>query len=131
MARIIVIDDDQTTLAVARTLLERLGHSVVAVGSGTEGVTVYLEQGADLVLTDIFMPDQDGLETMRRLKSLAPGVPVVCMSAGPSRLSDTTQVRDTMLRFAQEAGADASLTKPLDAGALKRVVDAVLAGRPA
>ena len=127
MARIIVIDDDRPTLAVARAILERMGHSVAAADGGAEGVAIYLQQGADLVLTDIFMPDQDGLETLRRLKSVAPGVPVVCMSAGPSRLADGTPVRDTMLRFAREAGADGALTKPLDAGEMARVVAAALA----
>ncbi|MGQ9370575.1 response regulator [Azospirillum sp. A39] len=128
MARIIVIDDDPPTLSLARALLERMGHTVDAVASGAEGIARFLERGADLVLTDLFMPDQDGLETLRRLKSLAPGLPVVCMSAGPSRVADTGQVRDTMLRYAHEAGADATLTKPLEIATMQRVIESVLSG---
>ena len=126
MARIIVIDDDQTTLTAARALLERLGHEAITAESGAEGVESFLAYDADLVLTDIFMPHQDGFETLKRLKALNPQAKVVCMSIGPNRLIDAASVRDTMLRFATEFGADGSLTKPLRIEDLREVIDTVL-----
>ncbi|MBP2312244.1 response regulator [Azospirillum soli] len=126
MARIIVIDDDQTTLSAARALLEKLGHEAITAASGVEGVVSYLAFEPDLVLTDIFMPHQDGFETLKRLKALNPQAKVVCMSIGPDRLIDAVTVRDTMLRFATEFGADGSLTKPLRIDDLRDTIDKVL-----
>lgn len=126
MARIIVIDDDTTTLTAARLLLERLGHEVVTATSGVEGIESYLAEDADLVLTDIFMPQQDGFETMKRLRSVNPRARVVCMSLGPSSLAEPGQVRDTMLRFAREFGADGSIAKPLNVDELRTVIDTAL-----
>ncbi|HEY0833458.1 MAG TPA: response regulator [Azospirillum sp.] len=127
MARIMVIDDDPATLLAARALLERLGHEVVTADSGSEGVESAVADAPDMVLTDIFMPFQDGLETLRRLKREVPGLPVVCMSAGPRQLAQPNATRDAMLRFARHFGADASLTKPLHPADLKAVLATVLA----
>lgn len=127
MARIIVIDDDPITLTAARSLLERMGHEAITAESGAEGVETFLAYEADLVLTDIFMPHQDGFETLKRLKALPPQAKVVCMSGGPHRLADAALMRDTMLRFATEVGADGSIMKPLHPDELRRVIDSALA----
>lgn len=126
MATILVIDDDPVTLATAEALLTRLGHDVTTAASGPEGIGRVLAREPDLVVTDIFMPGQDGLETMRRIKSLNPLGKVVCMSCGPAALPDAVTVRDTMLRFARDCGADGVIAKPLALEALRQVVDGVL-----
>ena len=127
MARIILIDDDRTTLMAIRALLEKLGHQVVVAEDGADGVECFLEEEPDVVITDIFMPRQDGLETLRRLRRLNPDVRVICMSAGPSRLDQSEEMRDTMLTFAEEFGALATLAKPVESEQLRAVLDRVLA----
>lgn len=126
MARILVIDDDPITLALAEMLLERLGHEPVTAASGAEGIGRYLERGADLVITDIFMPNQDGLETLRRLRSLDPQAKVACMSSGPRSLPEVAPMRDRMLEFARECGADGSIVKPLELEPLRTLVESLL-----
>ena len=127
MARILVIDDDTTTLMAVRAMLERMGYEVDTAPSGAQGIERFRVAEPDIVLTDIFMPRQDGLETMRVLKSINPAARVVCISGGPERLPDAAPVRDTILRFARDFGADASLPKPLRPEAVKAVLDRLLA----
>lgn len=126
MARILVIDDDPVTLALAEVLLERLGHEPVTAASGAEGIGRYLERGADLIITDIFMPRQDGLETLKRLRSLNPRAKVACMTCGPRALPEAAPMRDRMLEFALECGADGSIVKPLELEPLRTLVESLL-----
>jgi len=64
MARIIVIDDDRKLREVICRALERAGYNVIEAADGRAGIRLYREQGGDLVVTDIFMPERDGLETI-------------------------------------------------------------------
>ena len=72
MARIILIDDEEAVRKTARRVLERAGHQVLEASDGEVGLTLLAEAGADLVITDIFMPGQDGIVTVRRISE---GVP--------------------------------------------------------
>ena len=84
MARILVIDDDEMLRHTIRRILQRAGYEVIEAGDGTAGVRLYREQGADLVLTDTFMPGQDGLEVIRALRPEQPRPKVLAMSGGGS-----------------------------------------------
>src|SRR5437660_12178686 len=72
MARILVIDDDVQVRGAVRRILERAGHTVEDVGNGDAGLRAHRERPADLIITDIFMPERDGIETVRELLREAP-----------------------------------------------------------
>lgn len=120
MARIILIDDDDNVRQVARRLLERAGHEVREASDGEAGLDLLAQAGADLVITDIFMPGQDGIVTVRRLRQEFPDVKVIVLSGGDS--SGKMNLR----RDAELLGAAASLGKPFEAADLLRSVREVL-----
>jgi PleD family two-component response regulator len=72
MARILIIDDDREIRHPLRLALENAGHEVLEAPDGAERVRLWVERGADLVITDVFMPEKDGLEVIWELKALAP-----------------------------------------------------------
>ena len=84
MARILVIDDDEMLRHTIGRILRRAGYDVIEAGDGAAGLRLYREQGADLVLTDTFMPGQDGLEVIRELRREQPRPKVLAMSGGGS-----------------------------------------------
>lgn len=87
-------------------MLTQRGHEVVEAGNGAEGLALQREQPADLVLTDIIMPERDGIEALMELRRRQPAVPVIAMSGG-GRVSATDY-----LVMAQKLGASATLAKP-------------------
>src|SRR5438034_3996372 len=76
MARIIVIDDNDAARVTMRRVLEKAGHQVLEASDGDAGLKLLAEIGVTLVITDIFMPGQDGIVTLRRIKKEFPGVRV-------------------------------------------------------
>jgi len=123
--RILLIDDDATIRAAARRILERAGYEVLEAGEGEAGLQLMSAAPIDLVLTDIYMPGQDGLATIRRLRREWPGVKIITMSggvrAGPGDLNEA----------AAAMGATRTLSKPFDKDQLLEAVRAVLPGDPA
>src|SRR6266568_4403346 len=87
MARIILIDDEDAVRRTVRLALERAGHQVLEASDGEAGLKLLAQSGADLVITDIFMPGQDGIVTVRRIRKESPGVKVIAVSdSRPSSL---------------------------------------------
>src|SRR5713101_5042302 len=82
MARILVMDDDGTLRGAIRVALEAAGYEVLEAADGHAGLRLQREQGADLVLVDIFMPEQDGLEVIRALGAEHSQPTIVAMSGG-------------------------------------------------
>ena len=119
MARILLIDDNATLRAVLQLQLEEAGHEVGEAGGGAEGVQLYRERGADLVLCDLVLPDQDGLETVRALCQ-GGGARVLAMT-GDADLSAVGR-----LRAAEGLGAVGSLQKPFTTEELLAAVRAAL-----
>ena len=116
-ATILVIDDDKAIRTVVSQALARHGHEVRATG---EAATLWrwVEAGeGDLVITDVIMPDEDGLEMLPRIKRARPDLPVVVMSAHSTLM---TAVRAT------ERGAYEYLPKPFDLNVLIGIVDKAL-----
>jgi len=124
MARIIVIDDDESVRKAIRRVLEPLGHEVREAEDGAAGLALLAHKDADLVITDIFMPGQDGIETVRRIRKEFPGVKMLVMSGG-----DSTGRMD-LRGDAVLLGATASLRKPFERADLVRAVEAVLDAGP-
>jgi CheY-like chemotaxis protein len=80
MARILVVDDEEHIRALARMALVRAGHQVFVAGDGAAAIRTFREQPADLVLCDLALPGQGGLETLADLRRTCPGVRAVVMS---------------------------------------------------
>src|SRR5713101_6377779 len=121
MARIILIDDEGAVRRTARLVLERAGHHVLEASDGEAGLKLLAQSGADLVITDIFMPGQDGIVTVRRIRKEFPGVRVIAVSGG-----DATG-RIDLRKDAELLGAARTLRKPFAPAELRRVVEETLA----
>ena len=120
MARIVIIDDQEPIRRLARRILEREGHRVMDASDGEMGLQIVVRHGADLVITDIFMPGQDGIVTLLELRKKYPNLKVIVISGG-----DTTGRLD-LRQDAVALGAVQSLPKPFTADELIQVVRATL-----
>lgn len=108
MARILVIDDDNDVREMVKSILVRAGHEVAEALNGRDGVRMFKEAPAKLVVTDIFMPEQEGLETIRELRMLYPGIKILAMSGGIWAMD-----RTATLGVAKKIGADRTIPKPI------------------
>jgi len=105
VARILVIDDDALLRRAIRVALEAQGYEVIEAGDGTAALRVYREQGADLLLVDLFIPEPDGLEVIRTVRAEVPDAKIIAMSGGGSLKLD-------LLAAAAAFGASRALWKP-------------------
>ena len=80
--RIMVVDDDPGIRRSLDTLLSRAGYQVVQAADGNEAVRLWRDQRVDLVITDLHMPNKDGIQTIVELLTHAPGTPIIAMSGG-------------------------------------------------
>ena len=80
--RIMVVDDDAGIRRSLHTLLSRAGHEVVQAVDGLDAIRLWRNQRADLVITDLHMPNKDGIQTILELLTHTPGVPIIAMSGG-------------------------------------------------
>src|SRR5574341_782058 len=106
MARILVIDDDADVRRVIRRTLEAEGHNVREAADGKAGMKLYRERPADLVVTDLFMPEQEGLETIRELRRSFKDVKILVVTGSPPGGPMDFRAHATAL------GAKATLSKP-------------------
>lgn len=120
MANILVIDDDGAVRRLVRRVLELGGHTVVEAGDGAEGMKMYHAHVVDVVITDLYMPDQDGIETIQLLRDEAPDCRILAISGGASVGAEGS------LRDAQMLGADDVLAKPFDHAQLLDAVERLL-----
>jgi CheY-like chemotaxis protein len=124
MAHILVVDDDEQLRLLARRILEHAGHEVTEAANGGQALKHYRRVGAELVLCDIFMPEREGLETIRELRRCCPTVKIVAMSGGmPGGGMD-------FLPVARRFGAAQVLAKPFGRAALLQAIEATLQDRP-
>ena len=108
MASVLVIDDDIQVRTFVRKFLEAEGYEVREAGNGAEGVKAFRQQPPDLVLCDIFMPEKEGLQTIRELQDEFGKVKIVAMSGGNHHCSQVD-----FLPLARKCGAVSVLHKPL------------------
>jgi CheY-like chemotaxis protein len=114
--RILVVDDNEDLRTTIQALLQADGFEVAVAADGEAALLLHRAHPADVVVTDLFMPDKDGIETIIELKKLYPTVKIVAMSGWTS-----TQGSD-YLQVAREIGAAVTLQKPFDPLELSRVV---------
>ncbi|MBF0309779.1 MAG: response regulator [Magnetococcales bacterium] len=117
MARILIIDDDQAIRVLLRQILEGEGYEVLEAANGLAGLQVVHEEMLDLVVTDMLMPEGDGIEVILELQRLHPGVRVIAISAGGKGLSASFN-----LHVARDFGAFRTLAKPFSPAEVRTVV---------
>lgn len=103
---ILVIDDDTAVRNTVRLILERAGYLVREADGGEQGVKLYRDARADLVITDLFMPQQDGIETIQQLRAEFPDARILAVSGGASLGAEGPLIDARLL------GADETLAKP-------------------
>ena len=121
MARILIIDDDVPVRRIICRMLEREGYDVIEASDGDLGVKMYSDQPTDLVITDIVMPNKEGLETIKELKKKYPDVKIIALSGGgqiPGR---------HYLQLAKKLGALCTFEKPFNWQQLIKSVNEILA----
>ncbi|RUM36026.1 MAG: response regulator [Desulfobulbus sp.] len=119
--RILVIDDNEQMLILLRQTMEWAGFDVDVAENGRLGQQLFEEQPADLIITDLIMPEQEGLETIRKLRKSAPEVKIIAISGG-GRIGP-----EAYLPAAMELGADRIFAKPFDIKVLLATVRELLA----
>lgn len=108
MSRVLIIDDDEQILSLVRRILEREGHEVLDACDGNQGTKLCRQTRIDLVITDIIMPEKEGLETIIELKRALPGIKIIAISGG-ARIEP-----GDYLNMAAKLGAQRTLTKPFN-----------------
>ncbi len=120
MAHILVVDDEPPLRRAIALALERAGHSVVRCENGKKAVEYLPHDEADLLITDIMMPEMDGVETMRAVRRLKPDLPILAMSGALPDPAD-------YLGLARFFGATALLVKPFRPAELVEIAERLLA----
>jgi DNA-binding response OmpR family regulator len=118
---ILVIDDDKLMCMALAKILAAAGYNVVQAFDGDEGLKLYRDQGFDLVITDLIMPDKEGIQIIRELRKENSQIRIIAMSAG-GRGGATDY-----LKWARLMGAKQCLSKPIKREDLLGAVEAVLA----
>jgi len=120
MARILIIDDEPQIRSMLRLMLERVGYEVAEAPDGIEGIRRYRENPADLIITDLIMPNKDGIGMIIDLKKEFPKVKIIAMSGGGVNRPEG------YLDGAKKLGATRTLTKPIDRDEMLKAVKETL-----
>jgi len=121
MKRILVIDDDVQVRQMLRQMLEREGYEVVDAPDGKEGIRLYRDEPADLIITDIIMPEKEGIGTIFELRRDFPDVKIIAISGG-GRLVN----KNDCLDLCRAKGIPA-FSKPFDRKELLEAIQKLLA----
>ena len=120
MVRILVVDDEELSRFTIREILESAGHEVSEAGNGNKAIAMQKSTPFDLVITDIIMPEKEGVETIIELKKDYPDLKIIGMSGG-----GRTRNMD-FLELAKQFGAERILSKPFVEEDLMECVNACL-----
>ncbi len=120
MAKILVLDDEPSILVMLKKMLERDGHEVETASNGKDGIELFEKRKPDLLITDIIMPEKEGLETIFLLRKKHPELKIIAISGG-GRIGP-----DEYLPVAKLLGASAVFQKPLVAKVFMQAVSTLL-----
>lgn len=119
--QILVIEDDFAVRELIQETLLRAGYDVRSAEDGDVGMCMFRERNPDLVITDIIMPQKEGLQTIREMKLEAPQVKVIAMSGGGRHANGD------YLKLARKFGAERTVAKPFMRDEMLSIVREVLA----
>lgn len=123
MARVLIIDDDAPIRDVLRQLLNREGYETVEAGDGREGVQYSQAASMDVIILDMLLPEQNGLEVIRELREVDPAVPIIAISGcGHTGPLD-------FFRVAETCGAQRTFQKPFPLRELLQAVRDLTQGK--
>ena len=120
MALILIIDDEPQIRSMLKLMLERDGYEVAEAPDGIEGIRVFRQNPAELIITDLIMPNKDGIGLIIDLKKEFPNLKIIAMSGGGLNKPEG------YLKGAKKLGAACTLTKPIDRGEMLRAIKDVL-----
>ena len=124
MATIVIADDDPIVREIAREMLASSAHAAILVEDGNEVIRLLEGLRIDLLVTDMLMPNMDGVELIMAVRDRYPAVKVLAISSGGSVGASY------MLKVARTLGADATLQKPLRLEGFLETIEALLAAAP-
>ena len=119
-ARILIVDDEALILLGWETSLKSAGYDVKTALNGKEALEITLEQKPDIVITDLIIPEMNGVELCRRIKSISPETEVVLISG------HTKEIYNYQRDFISAGGRDAVLTKPLSIDEMIKAVETIM-----
>ena len=123
---ILLVDDLDNNRALISLILTRSGHLVTEAGDGKQAIQALRQTNFDVVITDILMPNLDGLELISYLNQLSARPAIVCMSGGGDYMSSSTA-----LHIGKQMGAAVPLEKPFTAEQLRSAIAEAMARRKA
>ena len=133
--RLLLVDDEKNVRASMARVLERAGFIVRLADSAEQAIAALRAEGAELVITDVIMPRQNGVDLVRALKAEFPGTAVIAISGGgnfwPQGYKPEAITTSAYLAAASRAGADGVLAKPIETVELLEVIRSVQAARDA
>ncbi|MFH0824969.1 MAG: response regulator [Pseudomonadota bacterium] len=123
MPRVLVIDDQPEIRELLERMLRGSGYEVTVAENGDEGTKLFRADPYDLIITDIIMPEKEGLETIMELRRDYPDVKIIAISGGG------TGGRDTYLNLACRLGAQRAVPKPFKRDELLAAVKELIGGK--
>ncbi len=119
MARILIVDDEEMDRVMERSMLDGLGHTLLFASDGDVALSVYEKEEVDLVITDLAMPELNGLRLIQEIMEYDPDARIIAVSGASA----------DQLHLAEDMGALCTLFKPLDYGELVAAVTQALKDR--
>lgn len=107
MAKILIIDDDTLFRGMLLDLLANKGHEILEADDGSTGFELFKKTNPNLVITDILMPEKEGMQTIREMRKMSPEIKIIALSGGGTHPDGLGY-----LEMALELGANHSFPKP-------------------
>ncbi len=130
MSNILIIDDEEDIRDAMQLILEGAGHEVRVVSNGNEAIELQRGEPADLIITDIIMPEKDGVTTIKEIRQEFPGIRIIAISGGGGldllTYKPEAITTSAYLSAAEQAGADLIFTKPFEREDIIQAVDDLL-----
>ncbi len=120
MAKILIIDDEDQVRAFMRKILQHSGHEVIEASNGKMGMQLYSANPTDLIITDLIMPEKEGIETILEIKTNNPKAKIIAISGGGQLMAED------YLCLAKGLGAVSTLSKPFSRDKMMKVVNEAL-----